>query len=75
MAVVWATGFAFDYSWIDLPIFDDVGYPVTTRGVTAFDGLYFVGLNWQYNRKSPILYGVGDDAKYVVEAIQERATA
>ncbi len=26
-SVVWATGFRPDYQWIDLPIFDEIGFP------------------------------------------------
>src|SRR5881392_3911007 len=42
-AVVWATGFRPDYSWIDLPVLDDRGIPVHKRGVTEVPGLYFLG--------------------------------
>ena len=33
--VVWCTGFHPDFSWIDLPVFDDDGEPVHERGVAA----------------------------------------
>ncbi len=63
--VIWSTGFAFDFSWIDFPVTDAFGYPVTQGGVTAVDGLYFCGLNWMTKRKSGILYGVAEDAEVV----------
>ena len=44
--VVWATGFRRDFSWIDAPVLDAAGEPVHRRGVTAADGLYFLGLKW-----------------------------
>ena len=64
--VLWANGFRPDYGWIDLPVFDADGWPVHDRGVTAFSGLYFVGLHWLYKRKSALFLGVGEDAEHVV---------
>ena len=63
--IVWATGFSYDFSWIDFPVCDEMGYPVTDRGATSIPGLYFVGLNWMVKRSSGLLYGVGDDARHV----------
>lgn len=68
-AVIWATGFSFDFSWIGFPVLDDTGYPVTDRGATTVPGLYFMGLNWMVKRKSGLLYGVGDDARHVADRI------
>lgn len=64
-SVIWATGFAFDFSWVDFPVTDEFGYPVTQGGATAVDGLYFCGLNYMTKRKSGILYGVAEDAEAV----------
>ena len=68
-AVVWATGFRVDHSWVDLPIFDDAGRLVHQRGVTEAPGLYFLGLSWQYTRGSALLGWVKDDAGYIAEKI------
>ena len=73
--VIWAVGYRFDFSWIEAPVLDDAGYPVAPGGVTACPGLYFMGLNWMTWRKSGIIYGVGDDARSVVEDIKRRRTA
>lgn len=35
------------------------------RGLTAIEGLYFMGLPWQHKRGSALLQGVGEDAKYI----------
>ena len=67
--IVWATGFSYDFSWIDFPVRDEMGYPVTNRGATSVPGLYFMGLNWMVKRKSGLLYGVGDDARHVAAHI------
>ena len=63
--VVWATGYAFDFSLVKLPVVDSDGYPIQKRGVTRYPGLYFLGLPWLYSRRSGILFGVGDDAAYL----------
>lgn len=67
--VVWAIGFSYDFSWIDFPVRDEMGYPATDRGATSIPGLYFIGLNWMVKRKSGLLYGVGDDARHVAAHI------
>ena len=70
--VIWATGYGFDFSFVQQPVFDDDGYPLQQRGVTKFPGLYFLGMNFLYNRKSGILLGVGEDAAHVASDIEER---
>ena len=64
--VIYATGFHFDFSWIDLSVFDERGYPRYNRGVTEIPGLYFCGLHWLHCQGSGLFYGVGEDAGYVV---------
>jgi putative flavoprotein involved in K+ transport len=77
-AVVWATGYRPDYSWIDLPVFDEEGQLRHRRGVTHIPGLYFLGLTWQHTRGSALIGWVEDDAAFIAERIanqQERAGA
>ena len=71
--VIWATGYRFDFSWVEFPVFDESGYPITRDGATPQPGLYFMGLNWMSKRKSGIVYGVGEDASRVVASIAGRA--
>jgi putative flavoprotein involved in K+ transport len=71
-SVIWANGYSFDYSWIHFPVLDAWGFPIQLRGVTAFPGLYFLGMNLLYNRKSGILLGVGEDAAHVAADIASR---
>jgi putative flavoprotein involved in K+ transport len=73
-AVIWATGFRNDHSWIDAPIFDDRHRVVHRRGVTDSPGLYFLGLTWQYTRGSALIGWVGEDAEYIAEAIKTSRT-
>jgi putative flavoprotein involved in K+ transport len=67
--VIWATGFVPDHSWIRLPAFDDGGQPIHDAGVTREPGLAFVGLRFQRWVKSDLFFGVGDDARVVVERL------
>ena len=71
-SVVWAMGYTFDYSWIHLPVLDEDGYPQQQRGVTAYPGLYFVGLHWQHTAKSDLFLGIGEDAAFVAAHIAGR---
>jgi putative flavoprotein involved in K+ transport len=70
--IMWASGYKLEFGWVQIPVFDGVGYPIHQRGVTAFPGLYFLGLHWLYKMKSAILYGVGEDAAFIASAIADR---
>ncbi|MEU2230583.1 flavin-containing monooxygenase [Streptomyces vietnamensis] len=66
--VVWCTGFRQDFSWIDLPVTGEDGWPLERRGVVASSpGLYFVGLAFQYAFASMLVGGTGRDAEHVVD--------
>ena len=69
-AVVWATGYRPDYSWVELPVFDRDGRLRHRRGVTDQPGLYFLGLTWQYTRGSALLGWVKDDAAFIAEQLR-----
>jgi putative flavoprotein involved in K+ transport len=64
--VIWSTGFHQDFSWIDVPVFDDDLQPLQTRGATSSPGLYFVGLDFLYSFASENVGGVRRDAKHIV---------
>jgi putative flavoprotein involved in K+ transport len=68
-AVIWATGYRPDYSWIDLPILDETGRLLHRRGVTEVPGLYFLGLTWQWTRGSALIGWVKDDAEFIAARI------
>jgi putative flavoprotein involved in K+ transport len=68
-AVIWATGFGLDHSWIKLPIADHDGTTRHRRGVTDVPGLYFLGLPWQHTRGSALLGWVEEDAEYIARRI------
>ncbi len=71
--VIWACGFNWDYTWVKLPVLDALGFPTQRRGVTAYPGLYFLGMHLLYKVKSGTLLGVGEDAAYLAEMIVKSA--
>ncbi len=68
-AIIWATGFAVDYGWLDVDTFDDQGKPIHQRGVSREPGVYFVGLPWLSRRGSSFIWGVWHDAKFIADQI------
>jgi putative flavoprotein involved in K+ transport len=71
-AVVWATGYGVDFSWIDLPVIDEKGDAVHRNGISSEPGLYFLGLQWLSKMNSSFLSGVGDDAAVLADHIMGR---
>jgi putative flavoprotein involved in K+ transport len=69
--VIWATGYRYDFGLVKLPILDADGFPIQTRGVTGFTGLFFVGMPWMPSLKPGILAGVGDAAAHIASTIVE----
>ncbi len=71
--VVWATGFRQSFEWIDVPVFEETGWPREQRGVVAeAPGLYFTGLSFQSSFRSMLIGGAGADAEHVVNHILAR---
>ena len=68
-AVIWATGYRPDYSWIKLRVFDENGRLRHRRGVTDVPALSFLGLTWQHTRGSALIGWVRDDAEFIAEQI------
>ena len=65
-AIVWATGYRSDYSFLDINgAVDAAGAPIHQRGVSPIPGLYFLGLPWQHTRGSALLGFVGADAAHI----------
>jgi len=72
--IIWCTGYDRDLSWIELEhTIDEQGYPVTHCGIsTRHEGLYFMGMAFQYSLASVMINGVGRDARYIVRHICNR---
>lgn len=73
-SIVWATGYALDFGWVKIDVFDDKGRPLHRRGVSAVPGLYFLGLPWLSRRASPFIWGVWHDAEYLAGHIARRGS-
>jgi putative flavoprotein involved in K+ transport len=72
--VIWCTGFKQDFSWIELPVVAEDGWPREERGVVpSAPGLYFAGLAFQYAFSSMLILGAGRDAEYVATHIAAHA--
>jgi len=70
--VVWCTGYRPDYSWIELPVVDEDGHPITERGVSPEAGLYFIGVEFQYAAASSTIQGLDQDARYLMRAMAKQ---
>src|SRR5580658_695602 len=71
-SIVWATGFALDFGWMQVDVFNERGAPVHRRGVTDVPGLYFLGLSWLSRRASAFIFGAEKDAAHLAEHIAAR---
>jgi putative flavoprotein involved in K+ transport len=67
-AIIWATGYSIE-SLVQLPLIDPYGFPITDRGVTAYPGLYFLGMPWMNQFKSGFLMVITESAQYLAEVI------
>jgi putative flavoprotein involved in K+ transport len=70
--VVWATGYDYDFGWIEVPVLDTRGEPVHSQGITGLPGMYFLGLRWLSSFKSSLLSEIGEDAARLADHIAAR---
>ncbi|MGE3538550.1 MAG: flavin-containing monooxygenase [Candidatus Tectimicrobiota bacterium] len=63
--ILWATGYRPDYSWLDLPVFDHRGRLRHDGGVVESPGLYVIGMPVLRCRRSSLIDGAGNDARYL----------
>ncbi len=68
-SVVWAIGYRPDYRWVHAGVFDGSGRPVHNRGVTAVDGLTFLGIPWLHTWGSGRFLGIATDAEHLADRI------
>ncbi len=70
-SIVWATGYALDYSWLQVDgALDESGKPRHQRGVSTAPGIYFLGQAWLSRRGSAFIWGVWHDAKFLTDQVQ-----
>jgi putative flavoprotein involved in K+ transport len=70
-AIVWATGYRSDHSWIDVAAIEHRnGRVVHARGVTGAPGVFFLGLPWQHTRGSALIGFVAEDAAFIARRVE-----
>jgi putative flavoprotein involved in K+ transport len=73
-AIIWATGFGFDYGWLGLDVLRPDGKPDHVKGETRVPGFYFIGLPWLTSRGSSFIWGCWKDAETLSARIAARQT-
>ena len=68
-AIIWATGFHPDYTWLQVPAVDHKGQLRHDGGIVDAPGLYAIGLPVLRRRKSSFIHGAADDARDLVDHI------
>ncbi len=64
--VLWATGFRRHYPWLHVPVTDRAGEIRHDGGISAWPGLYTMGLPFMRRRKSTFLDGIREDSADIV---------
>jgi putative flavoprotein involved in K+ transport len=62
-AIIWATGYRPDYSWLEVPVLDQKGRLRHDGGIVSSPGMYLMGTQFMRRRKSALIDGAGDDAR------------
>ena len=70
--IIWTTGFTAKFDWLKVPVLDNDGMPIHRRGVAPVQGIYFLGFPWLHKRKSGVIYGIEEDARFIVNLIGVR---
>jgi putative flavoprotein involved in K+ transport len=70
--IIWATGFAYDFSWLQVGALDARGAPVHRHGITEVPGLYVLGLPFLSRRASSFIFGAEQDAARLAAHITAR---
>ncbi len=71
-SLIWCTGFGCDLGWMEGNVeLDRHGEPLQDNGSsTTTPRVYFLGVPWQRKRKSGLIVGADEDARYVIEHLQ-----
>lgn len=68
-SVIWASGFSYDFNWLQVNAFDEFNKPKHKQGISPERGVYFLGLPYLTGRGSSFIWGVWHDAKHIAEHI------
>jgi putative flavoprotein involved in K+ transport len=71
-SIIWTTGFTGDFTYLKLPVFNDNGMLKYSDGISDIEGLYFLGLPWLRKRKSGIILGIIEDARFIAEKLMAK---
>ena len=61
--VIWTSGYRPAFGWVQPPVLDELGLPITDGGVTSVPGLSFIGTPWLVDMGSANLVGLVRDAE------------
>ena len=61
--VIWTSGYRAAFGWVEVPVLDEYGLPITTDGRTDVPGLSFIGTPWMVDQGSANLVGLVRDAE------------
>ncbi|MGL5808970.1 MAG: flavin-containing monooxygenase [Nocardioides sp.] len=73
-AMIWATGYRLDHSWIDIPGATKHGSGMHSLGVSPIPGLHYLGLGYLRSRGSALLGWVGRDAALLADRLTGNAS-
>lgn len=71
-SIIWATGYALDFSWLEPDMLDSKGNPLHQNGIAECPGLYFLGLPGLTRRASPFIWGSWHDASLIADHMAQR---
>jgi putative flavoprotein involved in K+ transport len=74
-SVIWATGYARKYPWLELPILNEHGDIRHAKGITPDPGVVVLGMRFQRTKGSNLIDGVGADAEELADYIATRDEA
>lgn len=64
--IIWCTGYRNDFSWVNLPGFQEGERPAQSRGIIpSIPGLYLLGQDFLFSAVSATVTGACRDAKYL----------
>lgn len=68
-SIIWSIGYSADFRWVHAGVFDGAGHPTHHRGVTAVEGLHFLGLPWLHTWGSGRFAGIARDAGHLADQL------
>jgi putative flavoprotein involved in K+ transport len=72
-SILWALGYTYNFDWIKIKkATNERGDLIEYRGISPVEGLYTIGRMWQWTRGSATLTGVGADANYIINHMNDK---